>query len=57
MTSAAIGHMPFPGHRNQREVREDEERKALARRLEKELKRGREEELKEELFYRQRAQR
>lgn len=24
----AIGHMPFPGHRTQAEVREDEERRA-----------------------------
>lgn len=54
--SAAIGHMPFPGHRNQREVREDEEQRVLARKLERELQRGRREELAEERFYSRKAQ-
>ena len=33
MNGAAIGHMPFAGHRNQKQVREDEEARAIRRRL------------------------
>lgn len=39
----ARGHMPFPGHRTQKEVREeqeDESREALIRKLERELLQG-----------------